>query len=109
LKTHGVFGAGYPAPSTPSYLERHAQQRLENAGIAERARADLRHGAEARHVEGPVGIAAQRRGSDRGQTVDHSVHVGIAVEVQRAIVPGEVRVIERVECVQPKLEVHPLF
>src|SRR5262249_11201660 len=78
--------------------------------VAQSARTYLRYRTEAGHVERPVGIAAERCRSHRRLPGDDPAGVGrIGVEVERRVVPCEVRVIERVEGIDAELESHPLL
>src|SRR5471030_3199280 len=81
----------------PGNLERHADQGLQDAGIAQCARSRLSRGAEAGYVERTVGIAPERGRRDRRRTVYDPVRVRVAVEVQRGVIARELRVVEGIE------------
>ena len=92
----GSWGAGE--------LEGHADQCLQNAGIAQCARSRLRHCAEAGDVERTIGIAPKRSRCDRRQSSHDPVRGRIGVEIQGGVIARELRMVESVEGIDAELD-----
>src|ERR1035437_4016471 len=96
----GVF----PQPS-----EHELDDQLEHSRATWCSRRWRGHGAEAGYVETAVGVASQRRGSDRRRSGHDAIGGRIRVKVQRGVQAGEIGVVENVERVGAQLDPRPLF
>ena len=108
-KTNAAAEAIAPAAAAGRWLalEPDADQGLQNAGIAERAGSGCVTVPKPVTLNVPLALRPSAVVEMVGKPFTMPLDVGVSVEIQRAVIAREVRVVEDVEGVHAELEVNP--